>query len=83
MEAVITSQGQVTLPKPLREALDLGTGDRVTFVIDEDGTVRLIPKHGSVRRLKGCVPPPEKPVSLEEIQRAIEAGAIRRGLVKP
>ncbi|NBC34162.1 MAG: AbrB/MazE/SpoVT family DNA-binding domain-containing protein [Alphaproteobacteria bacterium] len=83
MDAIITSKGRVTLPKPLREALKLGTGDKVVFLIDEDGTARLIPRHGSVRRLKGCVPPPERPVSLEDIQHGIEASVLRRGQDEP
>lgn len=43
MQAIISSKGQVTLPKALRDRLHLTTGDRVEFVVDEDGVVRLIP----------------------------------------
>ena len=30
--AVVTSKGQITIPKPLRDALGVDTGDRVEFV---------------------------------------------------
>ena len=75
MEATITSKGQITLPKDLREQLHLATGDRVIFLMEEDGSVHLIPKHASLKDLKGVVPKPEQPVSLEEMERAIEKGA--------
>ena len=35
------SKGQVTIPKNVREALGIKTGDRVTFIVD-GGTVRVI-----------------------------------------
>ena len=35
------SKGQVTIPKNVREALGVKTGDRVTFIVD-GGTVRVI-----------------------------------------
>jgi len=78
MQATITSKGQVTLPKALRDQLHLSTGDRVEFVVDNDGAVRLIPKHLSVRTLKGILPPPDKAVSLDEMEQAIENGASGR-----
>lgn len=39
--STMTSKYQATIPKPVREALDLGAGDRIEFVIDEQG-VRLL-----------------------------------------
>jgi len=75
MQAIISSKGQVTLPKALRDRLHLTTGDRVEFVVDEHGVVRLIPKHESFRALKGVLPRPDRPVSLDEMARAVERGA--------
>lgn len=34
--STITDKGQTTVPKPVREALGIGAGDRVAFVIDEN-----------------------------------------------
>ncbi|MFP4615123.1 MAG: AbrB/MazE/SpoVT family DNA-binding domain-containing protein [Thiohalorhabdus sp.] len=75
MEATISSKGQITLPKDLRDQLHLQTGDRVTFLVEEDGSVRLIPKHLSIRDLRGSLPKPSRPVSLEDMDRAIEKGS--------
>ena len=76
MQATITSKGQVTLPKALRDHLQLAAGDRVEFVLEANQVVRLVPLTTSVARLKGILPKPEHPVSLEEMEDAI----IRHGL---
>jgi AbrB family looped-hinge helix DNA binding protein len=39
--AKVMAKGQVTIPKDVREALGVGTGDRVTFLVD-GSTVRII-----------------------------------------
>jgi AbrB family looped-hinge helix DNA binding protein len=74
MQATITSKGQITLPKALRARLHLGPGDRVEFIVDDDDVVRMVPRTTSVTRLKGMLPRPERPVSLEEMDAAIGAG---------
>ncbi len=38
-EATVTSKGQVTIPKTVRDALGLQTGDRVDFVESDEGFV--------------------------------------------
>ena len=42
--ATITSKGQVTLPKEIRDRLGLAAGDRVDFRIDENGKVVMEPR---------------------------------------
>jgi antitoxin PrlF len=37
----VTSKGQVTIPKPIRDALNIGPGSLVEFVMDPDGRVVL------------------------------------------
>ena len=39
----MTSKCQVTIPKDIRDALGLKAGDRVSFELAEDGTVRIVP----------------------------------------
>jgi AbrB family looped-hinge helix DNA binding protein len=39
--AVLSSKGQVTIPKEVREALAVGTGDSVDFRVRDDGVVEL------------------------------------------
>jgi antitoxin PrlF len=44
MESAITSKGQATIPKAVRDHLQLKPGDRVKFFIHPDGSVVLLPK---------------------------------------
>lgn len=73
--AKLTSKGQLTLPKDVREALGVGPGDRVDFVKMQDGNFAILPATHSVKRLKGLIPRPRKTVSLEAMDRAIAGGA--------
>jgi antitoxin PrlF len=69
--ATVTSKGQVTLPQKIREALGIRPGDRIQFVLGEDGEVRL--RAGvNVSELRGFLRLPGRPaVSLEAMDNAI------------
>lgn len=41
-EATVTSKGQLTIPKGVRERLDIEPGQTVLFRFDEEGGVRLV-----------------------------------------
>jgi antitoxin PrlF len=59
MPATVTSKGQITLPKDLRDALDLRAGDKVLFRVHKDRAV--LAKVPSFLELAGSVPvPPRK-----------------------
>ncbi|MGH6915311.1 MAG: AbrB/MazE/SpoVT family DNA-binding domain-containing protein [Geminicoccales bacterium] len=76
--AKITSKGQVTIPRQVREDMGVTAGDRLDFVRMEDGNYAVVPASHSIKSLKGIIPRPKKPVSLNEMQAAIGAGATRR-----
>ena len=78
MEATITSKGQVTIPKSVRDLLQLRSGDRVDFVVEDNGTVVLVPVTRSVTALKGMLPRPGKAVTLEQMDEAVARGAARK-----
>ena len=69
--ATITSKGQITIPKEVREALGVSTGDRVEFIAEEKGTYKVIAATRDVKHLKGLVPKPAKAVSIEAMNRAV------------
>ncbi len=77
MQATITSKGQVTVPKPIRDKLDLRPGDKIDFILEGDG-LRVTPVAASVTKLKGMVPKPAVPVSLQEMDAAIASTAAAR-----
>jgi antitoxin PrlF len=76
--ATLTSKGQITIPKEVRDALGLEAGDRVDFVAEKEGEYKVVPATRDVRELKGIVPKPKKPVSVEEMNRAIARRASSR-----
>lgn len=69
--ATITSKGQITIPKEVRDALGVGAGDRLEFVAEEEGVYKVVAATRDVRHLKGMVGKPARPVTLEAMKRAI------------
>jgi len=80
MQSTLTSKGQITLPKALRDELHLKAGDKIDFGRNEDGNYVLRPKNLSIESLKGFLKDKYKgpPVSVEEMQEAILENAGRR-----
>ncbi len=73
-ESSITIKGQTTLPKAVRDSLDVKAGDKVRYVILDEGV--LIMPIRSTRRLFGSLKYDGPPVSLEEMEEAIAEGAV-------
>lgn len=69
--ATITSKGQITIPKPVRQRLGVNPGDRVEFIEMESGVFQLVAASHDITALKGVVPKPKKAVSIEEMNEAI------------
>ena len=69
----MTSRGQTTLPKTVRTALGVGPGDRIRYVVVDDG-VKILPLR-PVTRLFGAFGHDGPPASLEDMERAIAEGA--------
>ena len=72
--STITSKGQVTIPKQIREFLGVKEGDRLIFRLDESGKVILQPAAvGPLSRLPGLLShlAESRPVSLQEMDEAI------------
>jgi AbrB family looped-hinge helix DNA binding protein len=76
--ATLTSKGQLTVPKSVREALGLESGDRIEFVETEKGEFRIIAATRSIQELNGKYRARRsKPVSIEEMNAAIRRRAAR------
>jgi AbrB family looped-hinge helix DNA binding protein len=52
-DATLTSKGQTTIPKEIRDSLRMKTGDRMTFTLLPDGTVLMRVKNKSVIDVAG------------------------------
>ncbi len=78
--ATLTSKGQVTLPKPVRDSLGLKKGDHVLFEPTSHGAFLVKPMTRKSRLeglLRGLLPGNFKPPSQDEMNQAIADGAIR------
>jgi AbrB family looped-hinge helix DNA binding protein len=74
--AVVTSNGQITIPKSVREALGVNAGDRVEFVELKKGVYWLVAATRDVRELKGLIPKPAKPVGVHDMRHTVAKAAI-------
>jgi AbrB family looped-hinge helix DNA binding protein len=64
----MTSKGQVTVPREIRDRLGLKAGDKMAFTLLSDGTVVMRPKTRRLSDLIGSLTRPGQPtVSIEDM----------------
>lgn len=71
--ATLTSKGQITIPKAVREALRLEPGDRVYFDVRDDGSVALVARNEPLELLFGLLAgraPGGRPLTVAEMSPA-------------
>jgi antitoxin PrlF len=69
-ESTLTSKGQTTIPKGIRDRLAIKSGDRMTFTLMPDGTVLMRVKNKSVLEMAGVLRKKgRKPVPIEQLSR--------------
>jgi AbrB family looped-hinge helix DNA binding protein len=72
--ATMTTTGQITIPKEIRELLHLHSGDKIDFFIKENGEAVIRPMSRKVDdvfcKLKNIK---NKAVSIEEMNQAIQS----------
>lgn len=72
-QTTLTSKGQVTIPKSVRDSLGLHVGDKIEFILTENNEVLLRPITKKVDDVFGLLHQPgKKPVSIEEMDAAIK-----------
>jgi len=70
-QAKLTSKGQLTLPKPIREYLNIESGDMVEFIIDDEGNVIMSAKTVDIDDVFGMMPQ-DKVASVSDMKKAIK-----------
>ena len=69
-DSTLTSKGQTTIPKDIRDNLRMKAGDRMTFTMLPDGTVLMRVKNKSVMNLAGSLRKKgRKPLPVEQLSR--------------
>jgi antitoxin PrlF len=70
--ATLTSKGQVTIPKEVRDVLKLQAGDKVEFVLSDEPAALLKPVTKRVDEVFGRLQKPgRKPVTVERMKEGI------------
>lgn len=79
--STVSSKGQVTIPKKIREFLKVEKFDKIVFIPLEDGKVMITSKQTPVSELFGMLKhrKPKKPVSVEEMEIEIRKKRTERG----
>ncbi len=78
-ESVVTSKGQTTLPKKVRDALGLQPGDKLRYAVLKNGGV-WFGKVQPIESLFGMLHYDGPPVSLEDMERGIIEGTVASAL---
>ena len=72
----IGARGQITIPKKIRETLQIQPGDIVCYLVEQDGV--RIKKMGSIKDIKAMVEYDGPPVSIDDMDDAILEHAARK-----
>jgi antitoxin PrlF len=82
LTSTISSKGQVTLPKEIREFLKVETSEKISFVPLEEGKVLLTKRQNTAADLFGMLNhrKPARPVSIKEMDAAIRKRRAQREL---
>ena len=79
--STITTKGQLTIPKEIRDLLGLHQGDMVLFDLNEKGLLHIIPAGSKKSKLEGLIAPwikhGKKAPTLKEMDKAIARGSGR------
>lgn len=91
-ETIMSTKGQVVIPRDIRQAAGFAPGVRLKVMLASDGGITLKPalKH-KISELAGCLyRPGRKPMSVKEMDKAIgdwvmadDARILRQGKMKP
>ena len=70
--STLSTKGQLVVPKEVRDFLRVRPGDRIDFVVRDDGQVTIRPAVVDIHELRGILHAPNRPpVSVEEMNRAV------------
>lgn len=78
-QATLTTKGQVTIPKAVRDRLDLKAGDRVDFLVNEVGEAIMRRVCCSTTEIQGMLAHRVRsPLTVEQMDEAVRRRLRRR-----
>ena len=79
LAATVTSKGQVTVPAEIRRYLGLRCGDKLSFVVTDDGEIVLrAPKYRTVASLAGAAGRLPQPLTIADMLEVARDDALAR-----
>jgi antitoxin PrlF len=79
--STLTSKGQITLPRQIRQQLKLQSGDKLNFQVETNGVVTLSPINKKVSDVFGILEHRgEKPVAVGDMDRKVKEAFLEGGL---
>ncbi|OGT44570.1 MAG: hypothetical protein A3E82_01610 [Gammaproteobacteria bacterium RIFCSPHIGHO2_12_FULL_38_11] len=71
-KVILSSKGQVVIPKSLRIKLGMHSGNELLLLVRLDGVLEIKPIKRSIAMLFGCCKRPnQKPMTVKEMDKAI------------
>lgn len=71
-QATLTTKGQVTIPKAVREQLDLKAGDRIDFIVNDSGEAVIRRVSRTAEEVQGMLAHRARtPVTVEQMDEAV------------
>jgi AbrB family looped-hinge helix DNA binding protein len=79
--STVSSKGQITIPKKIREFLSVDTFDKVVFIPLEEGKVIMTSKQNSATELFGMLSHRKlsRSASVADMKRAVQKRRAKRG----
>jgi len=68
--STLTSKGQTTIPKSVRDALHLNTNDKIAYELHDDKFI-IYPLAGDIASLRGSLKVSEKPANFKAIRKKV------------
>ncbi len=76
--STLSTKGQCVIPRKIRECMHLHAGDKLDFIVGEDGEVVVRPVVLGICELKGILKKPtQRTLSVQEMNEAVRARAAR------
>lgn len=74
--STLTSKGQITIPKVVRDNLNLKTGDKLDFRI-ENGEIKIVPVSNSIEEVYGLLArKKQKKISIDDMNKKIKKAIV-------
>ncbi len=67
----LTTKGRTTIPKDIRAHLGLSTGDKMRFLVEDDGRVVVLPVTLRLRDLRGSLSKPAGSVNVKRMNEVV------------